>query len=225
VFTNNARIVPDLLKAIPMDKVDTFYHIRTDEEYGQISRELSGVKSFEIGDPLQPKNPYSASKASQTLLLESLDNTFGLNVKYFVLANQFGKYQHYSKFIPAIVKSACEGKVMGLFGDGENKREWTFVEETVGVITDIIVNNHNKNMTENTLHISDPEGFMSNYDMIIHCIEILKSNHDLKLEFDFIEDRLGHDFSYKLKSSVNLKYDWYDAFSYTVKFFVDKYKR
>jgi len=197
LYVDNAVMLPNLIHGIGIENIEKFYHIRTDEEYGHLTS--VDAEPFKVWDKLNPRNPYAASKASQTVFLQSLQHTFGLDVSFFVLANQFGKYQHYSKMIPASIKRVFDNEPIKVYGTGENYREWTFVEDTVKEIGNSIISGVR---TGGVCHISNPKSVISNNELIeLLTKEIAK--YGFKPEIEYIEDRKGHDFCYKLKPSIN----------------------
>ena len=213
-YNENSRLVPSLIESLGIDNINNFWHIGTDEEYGQL--ESHEDEPFKVGDKLSPRNPYSASKASQTLFLQSLKETFGTSVSCFVLANQYGKYQHDSKMIPKTIKSLWAGNTVSVYGEGLQCREWTFVEDTVDNIYRIISRNKKAPLTT---HISNPKGFISNIDLVRNISDIL----DIPETIKFTDDRLGHDFCYKLESSAKCKTSLKDGLTKTIEFYKEYY--
>lgn len=218
-YTNNVTMVPHLISVLGRDNIEEFWHIRTDEEYGHL--ESRSKHAFKVGNPLQPRNPYSASKASQTLFLESLKTTFDFPVKFFVLANQYGKYQHDSKMIPATIRRIFEGRNALVYGEGTQVREWTFVEDTVSIMLDTITSGEAEDVT----HISNPKGLMSNNELVNHILRILAAEYGIVGDIEHIPDRIAHDFCYKLKSHHTQKLTtFHKGIHKTIDFYVNLYK-
>jgi len=107
-------------------KISRFLHISTDEVYGPVQR-----GSVPETAPLNPMNPYSASKAAGDLLIKSYVNTFGFPALIARSANNYGPYQYPEKVIPLFVTNLIEGKKVPLYSKGENIRDWLFVEDNV----------------------------------------------------------------------------------------------
>ena len=214
IYNENSSLVPSLVNVLGMDNINNFWHIRTDEEYGQL--ESKDDEAFEVDAITAPRNPYSASKASQTLFLHSLKETFGMSVSFFVLANQYGKYQHDSKMIPKTIKRLLSGESALIYGDGSQYREWTFVEDTIEHIYKSISKNKNNTLTT---HISNPKGLTTNINLVKDINTIL----DVPENIEFIDDRLGHDFCYKLKSCVKCKTSLTDGLTKTIEFYKEHY--
>ena len=106
-------------------KQKRFLHISTDEVYGSLGE--SGA--FQETTPYDPSSPYSASKASSDHLVKSYYRTYGLPVLLTHCTNNYGPYQFPEKLIPLMIKNAKDGIELPLYGDGENVRDWIYVED------------------------------------------------------------------------------------------------
>ncbi len=104
--------------------VQKFVQISTDEVYGDVETGYS-VET----DPLQPRSPYSASKAGGEMLAQSYFVSHGLPVVTTRGSNTFGPFQYPEKLLPLFVTNALDGKKLPLYGDGLQKRDWLFVED------------------------------------------------------------------------------------------------
>jgi dTDP-glucose 4,6-dehydratase len=219
VYKDNSTLVPNLIEWLGLNNIEEFIHIRTDEEYGHLISKDN--EPFKVGDPIKPRNPYSASKASQTLFLQSLETTFNLRVQYITLANQFGKHQHFSKMIPTTIKSIMDGKDALIFGKGTQLREWTYVEDTCTIILDHLINGNGQHV-----HISNIEGLVTNIDLVKLIIKILKEEHDISGEWILGADRQGHDFCYKIQPTEFFKHTTLvDGLKETIKHYVELYEK
>ena len=118
-----------LLEAARETKLGRFVLVSTDEVYGSIAagaaREL---------DPLNPSNPYSASKAAGDLLARAYWLTHRLPVLITRSSNNFGPYQYPEKVIPLFVTNALEDVPLPLYGDGRNVRDWLYVLDNCAAI-------------------------------------------------------------------------------------------
>ena len=101
----------------------------TDEVYGSIAQGAARE-----GDPLNPSNPYSASKAAADLLARAYWTTHHLPVLVTRSSNNFGPYQYPEKVIPLFVTNALEDKPLPLYGDGKNVRDWLYVLDNCAAI-------------------------------------------------------------------------------------------
>jgi len=202
IFNQNVSIPAKLLEWIGKDNwknINVYYHISTDEVYSEIPLDKVNFYAnwFKTTDPFKPNNPYSASKVAQDSFLMSLRHTFGLNVKFIRMANQFGNYQHPEKMVPASVLRVLKGEPIKVYGEGLNVRQWTPVNITVEIILDIL---KNKIVFDDIIHIADREGVFNNNHITEMMIKILKDfGYESKKEY--IKDRLGHDSAYALDTT------------------------
>ncbi|MBL9123516.1 MAG: dTDP-glucose 4,6-dehydratase [Planctomycetaceae bacterium] len=100
-------------------------HVSTDEVYGS----LGPHGKFTESTPYAPNSPYSASKASSDHFVRAYHHTFGLPVLITNCSNNYGPYQFPEKLIPLMILNAVEGKPLPVYGDGQNIRDWLFVED------------------------------------------------------------------------------------------------
>jgi len=103
-----------------------FIHISTDEVYGTLSKD---DPAFTEETNYKPNSPYSASKAASDHLVRAYYHTYGLPTITTNCSNNYGPYQHKEKFIPTIIRKALAGKDIPIYGDGEQIRDWLYVED------------------------------------------------------------------------------------------------
>lgn len=200
IFESNTLLITGIVDLVGgVDNINIFHHIRTDEEYGHLE-DVS--QCFDDNSPINPRNPYSASKASQYLFLKSLETTFGMKLVCYVLANQFGPYQHKSKMIPATLKRILNDEPALVYGEGKEMREWTYVGDTVNEIYDYVNSipmvDGSKFDKEGSILISNPEGLMSNKELVE--LLILRTG---KGSIEYVENRKGHDFAYRIRPTIS----------------------
>lgn len=104
--------------------VQRFLHVSTDEVYGSVE---SGSSKEE--DPLDPRSPYSASKAGGDLLARSYWTTYGFPTLITRGSNTYGPNQYPEKFIPLFVTNALDDQPLPLYGDGRYRRDWLSVQD------------------------------------------------------------------------------------------------
>ena len=102
-----------------------FLHVSTDEVYGS----LGPTGRFTESTAYDPSSPYSASKAASDHFVRAYFRTFGLPVLVTNCSNNYGPCQFPEKLIPLIILNALEGKPLPVYGDGQNVRDWLFVED------------------------------------------------------------------------------------------------
>jgi dTDP-glucose 4,6-dehydratase len=123
VHTNcfGTNVVMDTARRLEIPRV---VHIGTDEVYGSVE-----TGSSREDDPLEPRSPYSASKAGSDLIALSYHATYGLPVTVTRCTNNFGPFQFPEKVIPLFTTNLMEGRPVPLYGDGLNERDWLYVDD------------------------------------------------------------------------------------------------
>jgi dTDP-glucose 4,6-dehydratase len=114
-----------LLDAARRTGVGRFVQVSTDEVYGS----LGPVGAFKETSPYAPNSPYSASKASSDHFVRAYHHTYGLPTLVTNCSNNYGPYQFPEKLIPLTILNALAGKPLPVYGDGQNVRDWLFVED------------------------------------------------------------------------------------------------
>jgi dTDP-glucose 4,6-dehydratase len=171
-----------------------FHHISTDEVYGALGHE--GV--FTETSPYMPNSPYSASKASSDHFVRAYAVTYGLSTTISHSSNNYGPFQYPEKFIPLMIKNAFLKKPLPVYGNGENLREWLFVEDHARAVWTIL----NSGEKGEVYNIGGVE--MSNIHLlrsIIKHLEEISGERGLESLITFVSDRPGHDFRYAIDNS------------------------
>ncbi|MEH6604179.1 MAG: dTDP-glucose 4,6-dehydratase [Pseudomonadales bacterium] len=120
-----ARSYYDTLNAA-QQQTFRFHHISTDEVYGDLE---PTDPAFTETTNYQPSSPYAASKASSDHLVRAWRRTYGLPVVITNCSNNYGPYHFPEKLIPLIITSALQGKPLPIYGDGQQVRDWLYVED------------------------------------------------------------------------------------------------
>ena len=107
-----------------------FHHISTDEVFGS----LGATGRFSETTPYDPRSPYSASKAASDHLVRAWHHTYGMPVVLTNCSNNYGPWQFPEKLIPVVILKAVAGESIPLYGDGQNVRDWLFVEDHVDAL-------------------------------------------------------------------------------------------
>jgi dTDP-glucose 4,6-dehydratase len=110
----------------PTQSTFRFLHVSTDEVFGSLG---SNDPAFSETTPYAPNSPYSASKASSDHFVRAYFHTYGLPTLITNCSNNYGPYQFPEKLIPLMILNAIEGKPLPIYGDGQNIRDWLFVED------------------------------------------------------------------------------------------------
>lgn len=183
-----------------------FIQISTDEVYGSLHLDED---SWTEKAPIQPNSPYAASKAASELLARSYFKTYGLPIIVTRSSNNFGPYQNNEKLIPTVINSVINDKPIPIYGNGENIRDWIYVDQNVEAILNVI----QKGMIGETYNIGG-NNERSNLEIAEQIISIIPES---KSKIQLVKDRLGHDFRYSIDSSklqslgtkVEVDFDYY----------------
>ena len=178
-----------LIKLCSKSKVPLL-HFSTDEVYGQA---LDGT--YDESQPLDPRNPYSATKAAADHIISAYQNTHGMSATIIRPSNNFGPRQNGEKFIPTIVRSLENGKKIPVYGKGEQVREWTYVKHTANAALDLAEKMKDGECL-NEIYNFSTNIEMKNIDLVEKICKL--TGHDLRIEF--VKDRPGHDYRYSVSS-------------------------
>jgi len=175
-----------------------FYHISTDEVYGEL--EFDG-SLFTEKTSYDPHSPYSASKAASDHFVRAFHDTYGLPIIVTNCSNNYGPYQFPEKLIPLFINNIVNKKPLPVYGKGENVRDWLYVVDHARAI-DIIFH---KGRVAETYNIG---GFneWTNIDLIKVMIKtvdkILGNKEGTSLNLiTYVTDRAGHDLRYAIDSN------------------------
>ena len=112
-----------------------YLQVSTDEVYGSIPH-----GSATEADRLAPRSPYAASKAAADLVVLAYAATYGLHVNITRASNTFGPFQYPEKLLPLFATNALDGEALPLYGDGQQVRDWLFVEDHCSAIELVMAN-------------------------------------------------------------------------------------
>ena len=174
-----------------------FHHISTDEVFGS----LGPTGMFTEDTPYDPHSPYSASKASSDHLVRAWRETYGLPVVLTNCSNNYGPYHFPEKLIPVVILNALAGKPLPIYGDGENIRDWLYVEDHADSLLLVL----EKGALGRSYNIGG-ENERTNLELVKTLCGILDYLHprdegsyaDL---ITFVTDRPGHDARYAIDPS------------------------
>ena len=174
-----------------------FHHISTDEVFGS----LGPTGMFTEDTPYDPRSPYSASKASSDHLVRAWRETYGLPVVLTNCSNNYGPYHFPEKLIPVVILNALAGKPLPIYGDGENMRDWLYVEDHADALLLVL----EKGALGRSYNIGG-ENERTNLELVKTLCGILDYLHprdegsyaDL---ITFVTDRPGHDARYAIDPS------------------------
>ncbi|MEO1206049.1 MAG: dTDP-glucose 4,6-dehydratase [Pseudomonadota bacterium] len=179
-------------------KKDTFrfLHVSTDEVYGSLGDE--GL--FEETTPYDPSSPYSASKAGSDHLVTAWQRTYGFPALISNCSNNYGPYQFPEKLIPLMILNALEMKPLPVYGDGQNRRDWLYVEDHVEALWTIL-----KAGRLGEKYNVGGRNERTNLDVVNRVCEIVSAHcddgRDRRSLIDFVTDRPGHDRRYAIDAT------------------------
>lgn len=179
-------------------EVERFLHISTDEVYGSIEQ-----GSFTEDDRLDPRSPYSASKAGSDLIALSYRSTYGLPVIVTRSSNNFGPFQFPEKVIPLFVTNLLDGKKVPLYGDGLNVRDWCYVEDNCAGV-DLVL----RKGEVGEIYNIGAGNEITNRELTDKILSLLGAGEEM---IDYVEDRLGHDRRYSIDCSKARALGWKPA--------------
>ncbi|MBV8874323.1 MAG: dTDP-glucose 4,6-dehydratase [Metakosakonia sp.] len=211
-----------------------FHHISTDEVYGDLPHpdEVpagTALPLFTEKTPYSPSSPYSSSKASSDHLVRAWRRTYGLPTLVTNCSNNYGPYHFPEKLIPLIILNALAGKPLPVYGNGEQIRDWLYVEDharalykvvtegVVGETYNIGGHNERKNIeVVNTICTildeiitAKPNNIGSFAELITYVID--RPGHDLRYAIDAskIKDELGWVPQETFESGIRKTVEWY----------------
>jgi len=190
----------DLAKQYGIQK---FVQVSTDEVYGT----LGATGLFSETTPLAPNSPYSASKAGADLLVRAYHETFGLPVNITRCSNNYGPYQFPEKLIPLMIQNALEDKPLPVYGDGQNVRDWLYVEDHCSAI-DLVIR---KGVAGEVYNIGG-NNERTNLQVVKTILKELNKPESL---ITFVADRPGHDRRYAIDATkIRKELGWNPKFNY-----------
>ncbi len=178
-----------------MCEVARVVHIGTDEVYGSVEEGASTED-----DPLDPRSPYSASKAGSDLIARSYAATYGLPVIVTRCTNNFGPFQYPEKAIPLFTTNLLEGGTVPVYGDGGNVRDWLYVDDHCEALALVL----ERGEPGGIYNVGAGNG-ISNRDLVDRLLVILDAPLD---RVRAVPDRPGHDRRYAVDVSRIAALGW-----------------
>ena len=170
-------------------------HIGTDEVYGSVET----GRSTET-DPLEPRSPYSASKAGADLIALSYHSTYGLPVVVTRSANNYGPWQYPEKVIPLFITNLLDGRRVPLYGDGLNQRDWLHVEDNCAAV-DLVL----REGKEGQIYNIGMGAEITNRELTERILSLVGAGAE---RIEMVADRLGHDRRYALDTTRVTALGW-----------------
>jgi dTDP-glucose 4,6-dehydratase len=198
--TSNVLGTQVLINCCVKHKVKRLIYCSTDEVMGQLTSE--NESSWTEIDIPNPRNPYAASKYCGEVLIKAANVSFGLNYNITRSSNCYGPHQTCDKLIPKAIKCILDGKLIPIYGQGLQIRDWTHVIDNVNAMQLIL----DKAPPNEIYNISANQEF-SNIEVIHEICKYMGKNTD---SIQFITDPRGnaHDFRYSVNSSKIRELGW-----------------
>ncbi len=191
----NVLGVDVLLRAARSAGVTRFVQVSTDEVYGSIDH-----GAFKESDALSPRNPYSASKASGELFARAHFETFDMPVVITRGSNTYGPCQYPEKVLPPFVPNAMGDLPLPLYGDGQNVRDWLYVDDHCAGI-DCALRHGTPGETYNIAGGNERK----NVELTRKILELTGKGDDLIMP---VKDRPGHDRRYAIDATKLKSLGW-----------------
>ena len=190
-ISTNINGTINLLNASLAVEVEKFHHISTDEVYGSL--DYDDTELFTEKTPYDPRNPYSATKASAEHFVTSWYNTYGLPYLITSSSNNYGAGQHEEKLIPKVVTNALKDKITYMHDGGEQIRDWIHVQDHCDAIWML----DKQNVLNDKFNIGG-SCELQNIEVTKKILDILNKPHSLigiSHERPGVDKRYGTDFS------------------------------
>jgi len=201
-----------------------FLHVSTDEVYGSLSVQ---APAFTEEHPYQPNSPYAASKAAADHLVRAYHHTYGLPVLTTNCSNNYGPCQHPEKLIPLMIQNARAGKPLPVYGDGQQVRDWLYVEDHCTAIRAVL----EKGRPGETYNIGG-NAERANLTIVNTVCQLLDTRFPAHAPharlIAHVADRPGHDRRYAIDArKIKRDLDWQPAMTFeagiakTVQWYLD----
>jgi dTDP-glucose 4,6-dehydratase len=203
-----------LLEAARKHEVERFHQISTDEVYGSLTE-----GAWDEGFPMEPRNPYSASKASAEMLVRAYHITHGLQTVVTRASNNIGPYQYPEKRVPLYITNAIDDQPLPVYGNGLQIRDHLFVDDHCSAI-DLVFHEGVAGEAYNVGGENEANGV----EVARAILDQLGKPESL---LQFVEDRAGHDQRYALNSGKVRQLGWQpavdteDSMRRTIQWYVD----
>jgi dTDP-glucose 4,6-dehydratase len=176
-----------------------FLHVSTDEVYGTLTPH---DPAFSETTPFAPNSPYAASKAASDHLVRAFQHTYGLPTLTTNCSNNYGPYHFPEKLIPLIILNALDGKPLPVYGDGQQIRDWLYVEDHAAAIW-LVLQRGRTGETYNVGGLNE----RANLDVVKTLCALLDAKSprpdgaSYSAQITYVADRPGHDRRYAIDCS------------------------
>ncbi len=192
------RLLDTARRLWPKGAENRFLHVSTDEVFGTLKPE---DPAFCETTPYAPNSPYAASKAASDHLARAYHETYGLAVLTSNCSNNYGPHQFPEKLIPLMILNALEGKPLPVYGDGQQIRDWLYVEDHARALVAVLMRG-----TPGEVYTLGGSSEMTNLALVQMLCEGLETRRPrvkgkYKELITFVKDRPGHDRRYAIDAA------------------------
>jgi len=180
-----------LLDAARERNVRRFLQVSTDEVMGSLE---NGQHFFTENSPFAPNSPYAASKAAAEHFVRAATHTFGVDTVITRCGNNYGPRQFPEKFLPLAISNALNDEPIPVYGDGENVRDWIYVNDHCSAILHAL-----ENGASGAVYNIGARNQRRNIDVVESLLEALGKPKTL---IRFVKDRPGHDRRYAIDPTL-----------------------
>lgn len=191
-----------LLEAAREHSIRRFVQVSTDEVYGDVPTGFSDET-----DRLHPRSPYSASKAGAEMMVIAYVETYSVPAVITRGSNTYGPYQYPEKFIPLMVIHAMEGRPLPVYGDGRQVRDWIHVLDHCSGVETVLL--HGVPGEAYNIGGGNPR---ENIAVVHEILRLVGAPEDL---IQHVEDRLGHDRRYAIRTDKLRSLGWAPTIDFT----------
>lgn len=212
---------------IDAGKDGRFLHVSTDEVYGDLG---PNDPAFKETTPYKPSSPYSASKAASDHLVYAWHRTYGLDAVITNCSNNFGPYQFPEKLIPVIIRNIRDRKPLPIYGDGQNVRDWLYVEDHAHALRTAF-----ENGTPGGSYNIGTQNELTNLALVQQLCDLVDAEMNTtgaRELITFVEDRAGHDRRYAIDPTHTREalgwrpqHSFEDALRHTVRWYLDNFQK
>jgi dTDP-glucose 4,6-dehydratase len=175
-----------------------FLHVSTDEVYGSLGPDDA---PFSETTAYAPNSPYAASKAASDHLVRAYHHTYGMPTLTTNCSNNYGAFQFPEKLIPLMILNARDRKPLPIYGDGQNVRDWLFVEDHCSAIATVL----DRGCVGQTYNIGgwNEKRNLEIVETICDLVDERSGRDGLSRRslITFVKDRPGHDRRYAMDAS------------------------
>jgi len=192
------RLLETARRSWPRGSGNRFVHVSTDEVFGTLELE---DPPFSETTPYAPNSPYAASKAASDLLARAYFQTYGFPVLTSNCSNNYGPHQFPEKLIPLMILNALESKPLPVYGDGQQIRDWLFVEDHARALVAVLMQG-----TPGEVYTVGGTSELTNLALVrMLCAGLEKRRPRAQGCYEdlitFVQDRPGHDRRYAINAT------------------------